>query len=248
MIRAVLIDDEDKAVKNLASLLGEFCPDIEIAGTASTLTDAKKAVSTHSPDLVFLDIEMPEANGFELLEQLGDVDFELIFITAYHQYAIKAFKFSAVDYLLKPINILELQSAVKRVVRRKAKHQTKDKLEVLLQNLRPNRPINKIALPTEDGLLFIQLDDIIQAESLDNYTRFFLKGGKKILVSKTIKHFEELLSGHQFFRVHRSHLINLNHIKKYVKGEGGYTIMSDESTIMVSRRKKEPFLKVFSKI
>jgi len=246
-LRTLIIDDEEKARENLKSLLTDFCPNVEVVGMKDSVEDGIAGINEIQPDLVMLDIEMSRGTGFDLLEQLPEINFDIIFITAFHQYAIKAFKFSAADYLLKPISIEELQSAVKRVGEKKARQFSKEQFSHFISTVKPAaKPFNKIALPTMDGLLFVKLEEIVQCSSIDNYTQFHLQSGKKILVSKTIKYFDELLSEHNFFRVHRSHLINLDHIKRYIKGEGGYVIMIDDSQIMVSRRKKEPFLRRFT--
>ena len=247
MLRTIIIDDEEKARENLDDIIKEYCSGVEVVAHAESVQGAIEHIVNYQPDLVFLDIEMKSETGFDLLEKLPEVNFEIIFITAYHEYAVKAFKFSAIDYLLKPINIEELQNAIKRVSQKKARESINERFQLFMENLNPSgNSINKIALPTMDGLVFVKIDEIIQCKSLDNYTEFYQTNGSKILVSKTIKYFEELLSDHNFFRVHRSHLINLDHIKKYLKGEGGYTIMSDGSRVIVSRRKKEAFLKRFN--
>lgn len=195
---------------------------------------------------MFLDIEMPNGSGFDLLESLSEpIDFKIIFITAYHEYALKAFKFSAVDYLLKPINVDELKQAISKV-RPGAEQEPKEKIDTLIENIsRKGGTMNKIALPSMEGLQFVNLDEIIYCESQDNYTQFFLTDGKRVMVSKTIKHFEELLDPERFFRVHRSNIINLKYIDKYVKGEGGYVVMKQGERIPVSRRRKESFLQLF---
>lgn len=249
MIRTIIIDDEEKARGNLESILEDFCPEIEIVAMEDSVANALAAIAKTKPDLLLLDIQMQNETGFDLLEQLNDIDFEIIFITAFDNYALKAFKFSAVDYILKPIDIQELQLAVQRVAERKSDRNPTEKLELFVENLKPSsKRFNKIALPTSDGLIFVPLEDIVQCKSIDNYTEFHLVTKNRILVSKTIKFYEELLSDHQFIRVHRSHLINLEHIQRYVKGEGGYAIMSDGTEVMISRRKKETFLKQFNNL
>lgn len=248
MLKTLIVDDEEKARVNLQSLLNEYCENVEVVAMAGSIADAIKMIDEKTPDLVFLDVKMHGETGFDLLEQMNDFDFDIIFITAFDEYAFKAFKFSALDYLLKPINIDELIVAVNKANEQKSVRNAKQQMDMVIDNIRSTgNKFRKIALPTLDGLLFIELDEIIRCESAENYTNFYLKSGKKILVSKTIKYFEELLSDHNFFRVHRSHLINLDHIEKYVKGEGGYAIMSDESSVLISRRKKEPFLRQFAK-
>jgi len=176
---------------------------------------------------------------------VDEIDFKIIFITAYHEYALKAFKFSAVDYLLKPINIDELQAAIEKV-HPGSDSESKEKISTLIKNIsRKGEAMEKIALPSMEGLQFINLEEIIYCESQDNYTQFFLTDGRRIMVSKTIKHFEELLDPNTFFRVHRSNIINLKYIDKYVKGEGGYVVMKKGERIPVSRRRKDAFLQLF---
>lgn len=210
------------------------------------MTDALKQLETLDIDLLLLDIEMPNGSGFELLENLGpDLDFKVIFITAYHEYALKAFKFSAVDYLLKPINPEELSAAIQKVAKGESKD-APESIKMLMETMEHRgEQFNKIALPSMEGLQFVNLDDIAYCESQDNYTKFFLRNGERIMVSKTIKYFEEVLDQHGFFRVHRSNIINLKYIDRYVKGEGGYVVLDQGARIPVSRRRKEAFLQLF---
>ena len=245
-LRALLVDDEELARKNLEVLLNDYCPQINVLGTASNIMEAEKFIHSNQIDVLFLDIEMPNGSGFELLEKLGtEVDFKIIFITAYHEYALKAFRFSAVDYLLKPIDPDDLVAAVSKAKGGKDKEASK-KIEALLENLkRDGDALNKIALPSMEGLQFVELNEIMYCESQDNYTRFFLTDGRRIMVSKTIKHFEDMLDSSKFYRVHRSNIINLKYIDKYVKGEGGYVVLKQGPRIPVSRRRKEGFLQLF---
>jgi two-component system LytT family response regulator len=242
MIKAIIIDDEDKARANLETLINEFCDGVEIVAMEGDVESAFQAIQQHQPDLLFLDIEMGDKTGFDLLEQIKENPLDVIFITAYDQYAMQAFKYSTVDYLLKPIIVEDLQAAIGRLNNKKEKGDNSNKFDVLLQNLRSDDN-QKLILPTLESLIFVHLNEIIRCESSDNYTYFHLKDKSKILVSKTIKHYEELLPDKKFFRIHQSHLINLDHIKKFVKSDGGYVVMSDDSRVMVSRRKKEEFLK-----
>lgn len=242
MIRALIVDDEPYCCEALATLL-EDCPEVEIAAVCHTAEEALSAIKKYSPEIVFLDVEMPKMNGFEMLEQLPSVNFEIIFTTSYDQYALKAIRFSAIDYLLKPVDSDELQKAVKKVIQRSQKP-IAQQLEILMQKIHsPSTPISKIAMPTMEGLQMIQVEQIISCESDSNYTILHLKGKNKKVVSSTLKEIEELLEDHAFARVHRCYLVNLNEIEKYVKGEGGYVIMSDGSSVDVSRNKKEVLLK-----
>ena len=243
MIKALIVDDEENARGNLQVLLKDYCEEVTVVAMLDNVTDGLKAAKKHKPDLIFLDIEMNGETGFDLLSMIEDIDFDVVFTTAHSDYALKAFKFNATDYLLKPIDIDELIKAVSKTSKRLGNQLSKNKMDQIISRAQqPNNPFKKIALPTVDGLIFVERDHIIRCESADNYTTFYLHDGSKIMVSKTIKHFEEMLSEYNFFRVHQSHLINLRHLKQYHKGEGGYAIMSDDSSVIVSRRKKEAFL------
>lgn len=242
-MKAILVDDENGSRESLAILLEKYCPKVQVLAKADTMTSALTAIQKYEPDLVFLDIEMPNGSGFDLLEKIKDIDFDVVFITAYDHYAIKAIKFSAVDYLLKPVDPEDLIQAVKRV---EEKHLSKkalgDKYNVLLSNIKSETKLKKVAIPDGDGLIFVSLTDIIRCDSDGNYTYFILTNGKKIMSSRTLGEYEEMFEGENFFRVHRSHLVNLDHVKKYIKGEGGYVVLSDNSQVEVSRRKKIEFL------
>ncbi len=242
MIKAIIIDDEMHCRKTLSILLKEYCPDVQVLAQCDNGEDGVAAIKKLNPDLVFLDIEMPRMNGFEMLEQFPEISFAVIFTTGYDQYAIKAFKFSALDYLLKPIDHEELKKATQKVSKQ-SPHPLTQQLEILLQRLN-HQPsaINKIALPTMEGLQMIPVDSIISCASDRNYTTVLLKGNKKIIVSKMLKDIEEMLDEYSFLRVHHSYIVNLNEINKYVRGEGGYLIMSDNSSVDVSRSRKEILL------
>ncbi len=243
MIKAIIVDDEPKCCKTLSALLDRFCPEIEVTAVCSNGLEALTKIREHSPSLVFLDVEMPKMNGFEMLAQIPTINFHLIFTTSYDQYALKAFRFSAIDYLLKPIDRDELQISVQKVVRQ-MQIPVPQQLEIMMEKInQPAKPINRIALPTMEGLQMILVENIIRCESDDNYTILFLKDKKKLIVSSTLKDIELMLDEHPFVRVHRSHMVNLNEIEKYLKGEGGNVIMSDGSAIDVSRSKKETLLK-----
>lgn len=243
MLKALIIDDEPYCCEILAAMLEADCPDININQICNNGADGLTAIHKNSPDIVFLDVEMPKMNGFEMLEQLPAVNFHLIFTTSYDQYALKAIRFSAIDYLLKPIDREELKKAVEKV-RQRIQIPLPQQLEILMQKIKqPSSPVNKIALPTMEGLQMIPVDSIVSCESDDNYTYFKLKSGKKLLVTRSLKEIEESLEQHSFIRVHRSYLVNLNEIEKYIKGEGGYLVMSDGTTIDVARNKKEILLK-----
>jgi two-component system LytT family response regulator len=242
MLKTIIVDDEPYCCETITTLL-EDLPDLKVVAVCHNGSDAIGAIHHFSPDLVFLDVEMPRMNGFEMLEQIPSVNFEIIFTTSYDQYALKAIRFSAIDYLLKPIDENELNQAVQKVIRR-SKKPMEEQLEILLQKVhQPKTPINKIALPTMEGFQMIKIDSIINCESDSNYTTLKLKDDKKIVVCRSLKEMEELLEEHSFVRVHRCYLANLNEIEKFVKGEGGYLIMSDGSSVDVSRNKKEELLR-----
>lgn len=242
MTKAIIIDDELHCRKTLSMLLKEYCPEVQIVEQCDNGEDGAEAIKKLKPDLVFLDIEMPRMNGFEMLEQFSEISFAVIFTTGYDQYAIKAFKFSALDYLLKPIDHEELKKAVQKVGHQ-SQQPLAQQLEILLQKLN-HQPtaINKIALPTMEGLQMVPVDSIISCASDRNYTAVLLKSKQKIIVSKILKEIEEMLEDYAFLRVHHSYIVNLNEISKYVKGEGGYLVMSDGSSVDVSRSRKEILL------
>jgi len=241
MLKALIVDDEPKARENLQILLHDFVEGVAVVGLCENIAEATEAVRLHSPDVVFLDIQLQRETGFDLLTKLKEINFEVIFTTAYTEYAIKAFKFSAIDYLLKPIDIEELRKAVGRVEKRVSNNMT-GRLTQLVQNLKQGSNENyKIALPTLDGLVFVKISDILYCEASSNYTQIFT-AEEKYLVSKTLKEYDDLLSDHNFFRIHNSYLININSIKKYVKGEGGYVVLNNDTSLDVSKRKKEAFL------
>jgi len=242
MINALIVDDEPKNIRILNGLLQESCPEVKVIGEAISAETAIPLIHETQPDLVFLDIEMPRMNGFEMLEQFSEIPFAVIFTTSYDQYAIKAFRFSALDYLLKPIDHEELEKAVAKVSRQ-VLSPLPQQLEILLQKIH-HQPsaINKIALPSMEGLQMIPVDSIISCASDRNYTAVLLKGKQKIIVSRILKDIEEMLEEYSFLRVHHSYIVNLNEITKYIKGEGGYLVMSDGSSVDVSRSRKEILL------
>ena len=247
MIKAIIVDDELGARESLSKMIEKNCKNIEVIAKADSMKSAYDAISSLHPDLVFLDIEMPNGNAFDLLEKFKEIDFNIIFTTAYDHYAIKAIKFSAVDYILKPIDPEELIVAVKRFDERMGGKVSLDKqFKTLLSNVRPENKLKKVGIPDGDGLIFINLSDIIRCDSDGNYTFFILTSGKKIIASRTLGEYEQMFADDNFFRIHRSHLINLEHVKKYIKGEGGYVVMTDNSQVEVSRRNKNDFLEKLS--
>jgi len=247
MIKAILVDDEIHCLKTLGLLLGEMCPQVEIAAQCSSAKEGLDAIKKINPELIFLDIEMPLMNGFQMLEQLSEISFAVIFTTSYDQYAIKAIRFSALDYLLKPVVRKELVEAVAKVQARK-NFAFSEQFQLLLDKIQNKEAvIMKIAIPTHDGFEMISTDQIISCEADDNYTYLNIKNRKKVTASRTLKEVEEQLeSFSSFLRVHHSYIVNLNEVAKYIRGEGGYLVMSDNSTINVSRSRKEALLKILA--
>ena len=246
MIQAIIIDDEQNNITSLQNLLAKFCPEVEITGTADNANTGYDLIKKVSPQLVFLDIEMPYGNAFDLLNRLEEVNFEIIFVTAFHQYAIKAFKYSALDYLLKPVNIEELKTSVEKVAKHINVKIANEKVATLLHNINPAKMANqKIAITGLNGITFINIENITRMEAQKNYTVVYINNGQKILATKNLGSFEELLPPSQFCRIHHSHIVNLSFIKKYSKGRGGHLEMEDGADIEVSVRKKDSFLERF---
>jgi two-component system LytT family response regulator len=246
MIKAVLVDDEPNNLETLNQLLLKYCPQVTITGTADSVTKAREVIVASKPDLVFLDIEMPYGNAFELLNSLPSVEFEIIFVTAFGNYAIEAIKFSALDYLLKPVNIKELQASVQKAAQRIQFKNISQKLDNLFFNLNTSKPsLQKIALPTLDGLIFVNIKDLVWLEARGSYTCVYLSSQQRIMVSRTLKEFEDVLPEDHFSRIHQSYVINHNFIRKYNRGRGGTIEMEDGTVIEVSMRKKDEFLAKF---
>jgi two-component system, LytTR family, response regulator len=244
MITAIIIDDEAKGRLALREKLLAYCSQVNVLAEAANGAEALMLIQHHQPQLIFLDIEMPRMNAFEMLNELPKKNFHIIFTTAYDQYAIRAIKYAAFDYLLKPIDIEELKAAVSKLDTTST-NQTKKQVELLQENMKePKKQLNKLAIPTLEGLLFYDIADIVHLEANSNYTNIYLSSKTKITASKTLKELEELLPAAIFFRTHHSHLINLNYIKRYIKGDGGQIELQNGNYVDVSRRKKEEFLKV----
>ena len=243
MLTAILIDDEKSSLESLKIEIEAYCPEVRILHTFNDPKDALNMITSannDSLDLVFLDIEMPGMNGFEMLQQIDNIYFDVIFITAYDQFAIQAFEFNAVDYLLKPIMKSKLVAAVDKVIGKKVHQFPKDNIEALLTNIKvySNQGFEKIALPTSEGFEFVHMNDIIYLKGESNYTWAFLESGKKYLISKTLKDLSAIIHFPQFYRAHKSYLVNLNHALKYIRGSGGYLIMKGNVQVPVSRTQK----------
>jgi len=244
MLKAIIIDDEQHCIDRLTHLIGRYTLSIQLIGSYLYFDDGLLAVKQLKPDVVFLDVQINSNTGFDLLMELNQINFEVIFTTAYEKYAVQAFKFSAIDYLLKPVDANDLEQALKKLNDKIEKKQMSEKFEVLLHNLKDiHGASKKISVPTVYGFSFLQVNDIIRCQSEVNYTTIYLQHNQKLTVAKTLKEFEELLSECNFYRIHNSHLINLAYIKSYNKGKGGFVTMRDNTEIEVSIRRKESFLK-----
>jgi two-component system LytT family response regulator len=241
-LKTIIVDDEPDAVSFIQSIIREYCPALEIAGTAYDVTEGVELVRELHPDLLLLDVEMPHGSGFDLLARFPEKTFDVIFITAFNHYAIKAIKFSAVDYILKPININEFIEAIEKVAEKRAGPDIPNRnFETLLENLNSASPA-RLAIPTSDGMEYLNPRDIIRIEADRSYSWFFLTGKRKILVSKNLKEYQDLLNDRNFFRSHNSHLINLEHVKKYIRSDGGSIEMEDGSHVPISRTRRDLFL------
>ena len=248
MIRCILIDDESNSLEMMEWLLKTYSPQVKIEAMCNSASKGIEAINQFKPDIVFLDIEMPHMNGFDMLEQFDKIFFDVVFCTAYDQFAIRAFRYSALNYLLKPVDPDDLKETMRRLEEKKSAP-SRDQIDLLLQNMRQaaKPTVQRIALTANDGMIFVSTEDILYCQAESNYTSVVLKGGKKILVSKVLKDIDETLTGNDFFRVHNSFLINLNHITKFVRGEGGYVVMDDGATIGISRSRRQDFMEQFSK-
>ena len=244
MIRTVLIDDETDSIRVLQKLLETYCPQIEVVGTAEGVETGLEVIQATRPDLLLLDIEMTQGNAFDLLNQLRPLTFQVIFVTAFDNYAIRAFKYSAVDYLLKPVDIDELVSAVRKVTERSQQRNIIDQMQVFLDNMGTyGLAQQKMAVPTVDGLIFINLREVVRFEAKSSYTQINLENGEVVMATRTIKDYEDILPETLFCRIHNSHIINLQKIEKYHKGPGGYVILEDGSEIEVASRRRQEFLR-----
>lgn len=240
LISALIVDDEKDSRESLQSYLGKYCPEVRVVGTCPDIQSAAEAIEAHQPQLVFLDIEMPYGNAFDLLDQLESIDFEIVFVTAYSQYAIPALNLSAAYYLLKPIDIDELIAAVAKV---RAQLQEQDRLvraAVLREHLQ-GRP-HRLVLPLIDGFEVVEAADILYCEAADNFTRFYLSSGAQHLICRKLKFYEGLLEAQGFCRIHRSTLVNLSFVQRYIKGKGGTVVLKNGKELSVAQSKKVVFL------
>jgi two-component system LytT family response regulator len=244
MLHTLLIDDEPRGLNSMQKLLELNCPDVSIVATCTNVDDAIEKINQLHPDLVFLDIAMPVKNGFDLLRQVGEPQFEVIFVTAHNNFMIEAFHFSAVDYLLKPVEDDLLIDAVKRAKKRIIEKSGSRNIETFLHNMQQKQsPQNmKLCIPSLKGFQVVELNDILYAEAAGNYTNFYFSNQPFICTSKPIHEYEELLADAGFVRIHKSHVVNLLHVKQYLKGEGGSVILSNHTELEVARRKKDDFL------
>lgn len=246
-MRAIIIDDEKKGREILKSLIETYCKEVEIIAQASNADEGYEMIQKHEPDVVFLDVEMPSGDGFSLLERFDEITFQIIFTTAFDDYAIKAIKFHALDYLLKPIDIDELRVAVENVKKALQGEQSVDNRYMeMLQSRKENT--GKLALPIKDGIVYLSISEIVRVESDGAYSIFYTDCGKKHLSSKNLGEYEEILPSFGFFRVHRSHIINVKKVKKFIRSDGNFIEMEDGSRVEIARRKKDEFLEMMNQI
>jgi two-component system LytT family response regulator len=247
MIKVLVVDDENKTREFIAKLIRSFGLELEVIAQGENVQTAIEAIQEHKPDLVMLDIQMPDGTGFDVLKQIENKNFEVIFITAHQEFAIKAIKFSALDYILKPVDPEELRQTIEQAIQSINSKKDDIQFDALHHNLVPHQK-RKLVLKTQESVFVVELDDIIRCEADKNYTFFFLTNGKKILVSKTLKDFETLLAGHNFFRIQQSHLININYVERYDKFDGGSVIMKDGASVPLSQAKKEMFFQMLENL
>ena len=251
MITALLIDDDDNLRAGMKSLLSRYAPEIAIMGEADSVKTGTELLLKTEPQVVFLDIHLGDGSGFDLLEEVnkrGKLNSQIVFITAHEQYAIKAFRFSALDFLLKPVDPDELEKVISKIKNVLVKSDSVAHIDLLLENIRKKVDnFKRIALSTADGIHLFEISDIIRCESEDNYTKFYIKNNKPVMISKTLKEYEDLLTEHGFERIHQSHLINLAYLKSYIKKDGGYVVMADNSNLPISQRKKERLQELIGK-
>ena len=245
-MKAVIIDDEKDSREILSGYLAKYCSDVKVCGFGESVATGLDAIRKHNPDIVFLDIEMPYGNGFDLLDQVGEINFETVFVTAFDNYAIQALNQSAAYYLLKPIDIDELIKSVDKIKSEKQNAKHDHHARLLIDNMRTGA-VQKIMLPTLEGFEIVPIGSILYCEAEDNFTRFFLDNGMSHLICRTLKYFEDVLKDHRFIRIHRSYVINPDYVIRYSKGKGGYVTMKNEQQLEVSPNKKQEFLDLFER-
>ncbi|MFN8353562.1 MAG: LytTR family DNA-binding domain-containing protein [Spirosomataceae bacterium] len=247
-LRTLIIDDELKGQNLLNELVKRYCPDVQVLGMASSAKEGIALIRQFQPDFIFLDINMPEINGFQMLEMMGDVSFEIVFVTAYNEFAVKAYKYSAFDYLLKPVDPEELRATIERLKVKKRSTNLQERFSLLMRTLEePKKQPSKITISASDGISLLNIQDIVYLEADGPYTTFFLQNNEKLVSSHNLKEYEEMLENQGFFRCHHSYLVNLNHIRKYVKSDG-YLLMDNGRQVEVSKRKKEECMAMLATI
>jgi len=249
VIKAIIVEDEPLGRTNLKNMIRQHCPDVEVVGEAASNEEAVHLLKNmkERPDMAFLDIKLPDGLVFKMLNEVQPIDFEVVFVTAWQEYAIKACEYSSIGYILKPIDPDMLKEAIKRVKLRSA-HQMESRLDVFSSYYQNPNAFSKMSISALDGIYFVNIKDIYRFEAEDNYTHIYMKGGERITASKTIKYYEELLTPFNFFRVHKRHMINLNFMSKYIRGEGGYVIMDEGLQIEVSRRRRTAFIDLLRRL
>ena len=246
-LKALIVEDEQSSREILKGYVERYCKDVELCGMADSVEPALKLIRSHKPDLIFLDIEMPFGNGFDLLDQVDEINFDIIFTTAFSNYALQAIQVSASHYLLKPINIDELVEAVERVKESRERENKYLSTQILVENVKlENQQLHKIVLPTLEGFEVVGVKDIIHCKADDNFTEFHLSGGSKKLICRSLKYYQQLLKDFDFIRIHKSHLINKNYVSKYRKGKGGTVVMENGDEIEISVSRKKEFLDAFA--
>ncbi|HEY0744804.1 MAG TPA: LytTR family DNA-binding domain-containing protein [Chryseosolibacter sp.] len=248
MLKAILVDDHKDDMLVLSMLLRKTSPEVEIMAEFTDANEAAEQIGKLKPDVIFLDVQMRETDGFEVLSRLTTRDFEVIFITSHEKFALRAIKAGAIDYLVKPVQPQELKAAIEKVITRRS-NPSAVQMEMLLNYFKPNKPkVRRVALTASDHLMFVEANDIIYCESDSNYTTFFLKSGEKVVISKTLKDVEEILAQDDFFRIHASYLVNMKHVAKFTRGDSGSVVMSNGQHLSVSRKKKDEFFEMFSRL
>ena len=242
MLRAIIIDDEPKGRSILKQLITMHAPQLAVVGIAANADEGLALIDSHKPDVVFLDVEMPGKSGFDLLRELNNINFKVVFVSAHNHYSLKAIKFHAFDYLLKPIDVDELKQTIAKLFQSAQSNTNEQVTEMLSASQHGNNDFSKIAIASISSIDLINVDDILYCEASGNNTFVYLTNNKKIVATKNLKEYEDLLATHRFFRIHHAYLVNLKHVAKYIKGEGGSVILSNQQELEVSRRKKQEFL------